>query len=39
VDKDGNIRYALTGSSPVVDYIKLEMKELIESAKKPYVKK
>lgn len=38
VDKEGNIRYALTGSSPVVDYIKLEMKELIESAKKPYKK-
>ena len=35
VDKDGKIRYALTGSSSDVDYIKLEMKELIESAKQP----
>lgn len=35
VDKEGNIRYALTGSSPDIDYIKLEMKELVESAKKP----
>ncbi|MDF2476298.1 MAG: hypothetical protein K0S24_1781 [Sphingobacterium sp.] len=36
IDKEGNIRYFLTGSSPNVDYIKLEMKELIEAAKKPY---
>lgn len=36
IDKDGNIRYFLTGSSPNVDYIKMEMRELIESAKKPY---
>ena len=36
IDKDGNIRYFLTGSTPNVDYIKLEMKELIEAAKKPY---
>lgn len=35
IDKEGNIRYALTGSSPNVDYIKLEMRELIEAAKKP----
>lgn len=34
IDKEGNIRYSLTGSSPNVDYIKLEMTELIESAKK-----
>lgn len=36
IDKEGNIRYFLTGSTPNVDYIKLEMKELIETAKKPY---
>ncbi len=36
IDKEGNIRYFLTGSSSNVDYIKIEMKELIESAKKPY---
>ncbi|GGH30510.1 redoxin domain-containing protein [Sphingobacterium alkalisoli] len=36
LDKEGNIRYALTGSSPNVDYIKIEMKELIDSAKKPH---
>ncbi|MCW2263085.1 MULTISPECIES: TlpA family protein disulfide reductase [Sphingobacterium] len=36
IDKEGNIRYSLTGSSPNIDYIKLEMKELIEAAKKPY---
>lgn len=35
VDKEGVIRYALTGSSSDIDYIKLEMKELIEAAKKP----
>ena len=35
VDKEGNIRYALTGSSSDIDYIKLEMKELVESAKRP----
>lgn len=35
IDADGNIRYFLTGSSPNVDYIKLEMRELVESAKKP----
>ncbi len=34
LDKAGNIRYMLTGSTPNVDYIKLEMRELIESAKK-----
>lgn len=34
LDKEGNIRYMLTGSTPNVDYIKLEMRELIESAKK-----
>lgn len=34
LDKDGNIRYKLTGSTPNVDYIKMEMRELIESAKK-----
>ncbi|WDF67565.1 TlpA disulfide reductase family protein [Sphingobacterium oryzagri] len=36
IDAEGNIRYFLTGSTPNVDYIKLEMKELIEAAKKPY---
>jgi len=36
IDTEGNIRYFLTGSTPNVDYIKLEMRELIESAKKPY---
>ncbi|MBD1421194.1 TlpA family protein disulfide reductase [Sphingobacterium chuzhouense] len=36
IDKEGNIRYFLTGSSPNVDYIKMEMKELIETAKKPH---
>ncbi|MCW8313892.1 MULTISPECIES: redoxin domain-containing protein [Sphingobacterium] len=36
IDKEGNIRYFLTGSTSNVDYIKLEMKELIEAAKKPY---
>ncbi|TJZ53748.1 redoxin domain-containing protein [Sphingobacterium olei] len=36
IDKEGNIRYFLTGSSPNVDYIKMEMYELIESAKKPH---
>ncbi|PRD48955.1 TlpA disulfide reductase family protein [Sphingobacterium haloxyli] len=36
IDKEGNIRYFLTGSTPNVDYIKLEMKELIEAAKMPY---
>lgn len=36
IDKDGNIQYFLTGSSPNVDYIKMEMHELIESAKKPH---
>lgn len=36
IDKEGNIRYFLTGSTPNVDYIKLEMKELIEAAKKPH---
>lgn len=36
IDKEGNIRYFLTGSTPNVDYIKMEMKELIEAAKKPY---
>ena len=34
IDKEGNIRYFLTGSSPNEDYIKLEMRELIESTKK-----
>ena len=34
IDKEGKIRYALTGSSANIDYIKLEMTELIESAKK-----
>ncbi|NGM66815.1 TlpA disulfide reductase family protein [Sphingobacterium sp. SGR-19] len=38
IDKEGNIRYFLTGSSPNVDYIKMEMKELIEAAKKPHKK-
>lgn len=38
IDKEGNIRYALTGSSPNVDYIKLEMRELVEAAKKPIKK-
>jgi len=38
IDKEGNIRYFLTGSSPNVDYIKMEMKELIEAAKQPYKK-
>lgn len=33
IDREGNIRYSLTGSTPNVDYIKMEMKELIESAK------
>ena len=36
IDKEGNIRYFLTGSTPNVDYIKLEMRELIEAAKKPH---
>lgn len=36
IDKEGNIRYFLTGSTPNVDYIKMEMHELIEAAKKPY---
>ena len=36
IDGDGYIRYFLTGSSPNIDYIKMEMKELIEAAKKPY---
>lgn len=36
IDKEGNIRYFLTGSSPNIDYIKMEMKELIEAAKKPH---
>lgn len=36
IDKEGNIRYALTGSSPNIDYVKMEMHELIEAAKKPY---
>ncbi|WP_437917891.1 redoxin domain-containing protein [Sphingobacterium sp. LRF_L2] len=36
IDKEGNIRYFLTGSTPNVDYIKMEMKELIEAAKKPH---
>lgn len=36
IDKEGNIRYFLTGSSSNIDYLKMEMKELIESAKKPY---
>ncbi|GHE28709.1 TlpA disulfide reductase family protein [Sphingobacterium griseoflavum] len=36
IDANGNIRYFLTGSSPNVDYIKMEMKELIEAAKKPH---
>lgn len=36
IDKEGNIRYSLTGSSPNVDYIKLEMRELIEAAKKAH---
>lgn len=36
LDKEGNIRYFLTGSTPNVDYIKLEMRELIEAAKKPH---
>jgi len=34
IDKEGNIRNTLTGSTPNIDYIKLEMHELIESAKK-----
>lgn len=38
IGKEGNIRYFLTGSSPNVDYIKMEMKELIEAAKQPYKK-
>ena len=36
IDKDGNIRYFMTGSKSEVDYIKAEMTELIESAKQPY---
>lgn len=35
IDADGNIRYFLTGSSPNVDYIKMEMRELVEAAKRP----
>src|SRR5690606_27316304 len=31
IDADGNIRYFLTGSSPNVDYIKMEMRELVEA--------
>lgn len=33
IDKEGHIRYALTGAKPDVEYIKLEMRELIEAAK------
>lgn len=33
IDKQGIIRYALTGSSSIAHYISLEMRELIESAK------
>lgn len=36
IDKEGNIRYFLTGSMSNVNYIKLEMKKLIETAKKHY---
>ncbi|MFZ4262462.1 redoxin domain-containing protein [Sphingobacterium sp. HJSM2_6] len=39
IDKNGVIRYALTGSTPDVNYIKLEMKELIEATKKAADKK
>ena len=39
IDKNGIIRYSLTGSSPDIDYIKLEMKELIEATKKAADKK
>ncbi len=36
IDGEGYIRYALLGSTPMENYIKMEMKELIEGAKKPY---
>lgn len=36
IDAEGNIRYFLTGSTPNIEYIKMEMTELIEAAKKPY---
>lgn len=35
LDKNGKIRYALTGSGSNADYIKLEMIELIEGARRP----
>lgn len=35
LDKNGKIRFALTGSNGSVDYTRLEMIELIEAAKKP----
>jgi peroxiredoxin/tetratricopeptide (TPR) repeat protein len=36
IDPEGKIRYALTGSNGNTDYTKLEMIELVESAKKPH---
>lgn len=36
IDVDGKIRFAKTGSRPDADYVRLEMRELIEAAKKPY---
>lgn len=35
IDKEGSIRYALMGSSANVEYIKMEMKEMIEAARLP----
>lgn len=35
IDKEGSIRYALMGSSSNVEYIKMEMKEMIEAARLP----
>ena len=38
IDVDGKIRFAKVGSRPEADYVRMEMKELIEAAKKPYKK-
>jgi thiol-disulfide isomerase/thioredoxin/muramidase (phage lysozyme) len=39
IDVEGKIRYAKSGSRPEPDFVRIEMKELIEAAKKPYVAK
>lgn len=36
LDQDGKIRFSLVGSNGNADYTKMEMIELIESARKPY---